>query len=153
MKRSKWLEAGVGAFVLAGFLGLVFLGLQVSGLALGQTDQSYTLYANFSNIGGLKERSRVTMAGVTVGRITHIELDPQWLEGRVTMNIDQDVGEKLSEDSTASILTAGLLGEKYIGLSTGGAPEMLKDGDTIRDTQSALVLEELIQQFVSNMSK
>lgn len=152
MKRSKALEAGVGAFVLAGFLGLIFLGLQVSGMTLGQSAQSYTLYANFSNAGGLKERSRVTMAGVTVGRIDEIELDPEWLEARVTMSVDADVVESLSEDSTASILTAGLLGEKYIGLSTGGAPDMLEDGATIRDTQSALVLEELIQQFVSNMS-
>ncbi|MFC0266969.1 outer membrane lipid asymmetry maintenance protein MlaD [Kushneria aurantia] len=153
MKRSGTLEAGVGAFVLAGLLGLIFLGLQVSGMSFGQTDRNFTLYANFSNIGGLQERSRVTMSGVTVGRVTDISLDPKWLDARVTMQIDSDVGKQLSQDSSAAILTSGLLGEQYIGLTTGGAPEMLKSGDTIRDTQSALVLEHLIQQFVSNMSK
>ncbi|RKR02523.1 phospholipid/cholesterol/gamma-HCH transport system substrate-binding protein [Kushneria sinocarnis] len=153
MTRTKWVECGVGVFVLAGFLGLVFLGLQVSGLNLSRANDTFTLHASFSNIGGLKERSRVTVAGVTVGHVTDIELDPKWLDGRVTMQIDESMKDKLSSDSTAAILTSGLLGEQYVGLSTGGAPETLEDGDTIRDTQSALVLENLIQQFVSNMSK
>ncbi|OHV12247.1 outer membrane lipid asymmetry maintenance protein MlaD [Kushneria phosphatilytica] len=153
MTRTKWIECGVGVFVLAGFLGLVFLGLQVSGLNLSRANDTFTLHANFSNVGGLKERSRVTVAGVTVGHVTNIDLDSKWLDGRVTMQIDDSLQGKLSSDSTAAILTSGLLGEQYIGLSTGGAPDNLKDGDTIRDTQSALVLENLIQQFVSNMSK
>lgn len=153
MKRSRWIEGGVGLFVLAGFLGLVFLGLQVSGLTPSRANETFTLYANFSNIGGLKPRSKVTMAGVTVGRVTDIELDPQWYEGHVTMQIDADLQGKLSKDTTAAILTSGLLGEQYIGLTTGGDPDTLQDGDTIRDTQQALVLEELIQQFVSSMGK
>ncbi|MHB0774368.1 outer membrane lipid asymmetry maintenance protein MlaD [Halomonas sp. WWR20] len=151
MKRSKMMEFGVGVFMLAGILGLVFLGLRVSGLGLGLPEETFTLHANFANIGGLKARSRVTMSGVTVGRVTSIELDPEWYDARVTMELDGDLENKLSRDTTAAILTAGLLGEQYIGLSVGGDPETLEDGDTVRDTQKALVLEELIQQFVSGM--
>ena len=92
------------------------------------------------------------MAGVTVGRVEAIELDTEWFDARVVLSLDSELEGQLSKDSIASILTAGLLGEQYIGLSVGGDPEMLEDGDTIRDTQSALVLEELIQQFVSNMA-
>lgn len=152
MKRSKTMEFGVGLFMIAGILGLVFLGLRVSGLTFSAPDQSFQLEANFANIGGLKPRARVTMAGVTVGRVEAIELDTQWFDARVTLSLDSELEGQLSKDSIASILTAGLLGEQYIGLSVGGDPEMLEDGDTIRDTQSALVLEELIQQFVSNMA-
>ena len=92
------------------------------------------------------------MAGVTVGRVESIDLDTDWFDARVTLRLDNDLEGQLSEDTTAAILTSGLLGEQYIGLSVGGAPEVLEDGDTIRDTQSALVLEQLIQQFVSNMA-
>ncbi|WP_129141901.1 outer membrane lipid asymmetry maintenance protein MlaD [Modicisalibacter coralii] len=153
MKRSKIMEFGVGLFMLAGILGLVFLGLRVSGLGSGVNGDTFTLHANFANIGGLKVRSKVTLAGVDVGRVTDIELDPKWFDARVTMAIDDKLEDKVPRDSTAAILTAGLLGEQYVGLSLGGDPDTLKDGDTIRDTQQALVLEELIQQFVSNMVK
>lgn len=153
MKRSKTMEFGVGLFMLAGILGLVFLGLRVSGVSLSLPSESFRLEANFANIGGLKPRARVTMAGVTVGRVEAIELDTDWYDARVVMELDGELEGQLPEDSTAAILTAGLLGEQYIGLSVGGAPDMLADGDTLRDTQSALVLEELIQQFVSSMAK
>ncbi|PRY73524.1 MULTISPECIES: outer membrane lipid asymmetry maintenance protein MlaD [Halomonas] len=153
MKRSKTMELGVGLFMLAGILGLVFLGLRVSGLSLALPSETFRLEANFANIGGLKPRARVTMAGVTVGRVEAIELDTDWYDARVVMELDGQLEGQLPEDSTAAILTAGLLGEQYIGLSVGGAPETLADGDTLRDTQSALVLEELIQQFVSSMVK
>ncbi|GAB3340354.1 outer membrane lipid asymmetry maintenance protein MlaD [Chromohalobacter beijerinckii] len=152
MKRSKMMEFGVGLFVLAGILGMVFLGLRVSGISLGVPQDTFTLQANFANIGGLKSGSRVAMAGVTIGRVSDVELDPEWLDARVTMELEEDLEGKISRDSTASILTSGLLGEQYVGLSVGGDPEMLKEGDTIRDTQQALVLEQLIQQFVSNMT-
>ncbi|MCB8889710.1 outer membrane lipid asymmetry maintenance protein MlaD [Vreelandella malpeensis] len=152
MKRSKTMEFGVGLFMLAGIVGLVFLGLRVSGLSLSTPTQTFQLEANFANIGGLKPRARVTMAGVTVGRVESIDLDTDWYDARVVMSLDSGLEGELSQDTTAAILTAGLLGEQYIGLSVGGAPEMLADGDTIRDTQSALVLEELIQQFVSSMA-
>ncbi|MBD3897372.1 outer membrane lipid asymmetry maintenance protein MlaD [Halomonas sp. ML-15] len=151
MKRSKIMELGVGLFMLAGILGMIFLGLRVSGLTLTSPGNTFTLEANFSNIGGLKPRAQVTMAGVTVGRISSIELDTDWYDARVVMELDGKLEDRLSRDTTAAILTSGLLGEQYVGLSVGGDPETLADGDTIRDTQSALVLEELIQQFVSNM--
>lgn len=151
MKRSKTMELGVGLFMLAGILGLIFLGLRVSGLSLEAPGDSFRLEANFANVGGLKPRARVTMAGVTVGRVETIELDAEWYDARVVMELDAELEGALPEDSTAAILTSGLLGEQYVGLSVGGAPETLGDGDRIRDTQSALVLEELIQQFVSNM--
>lgn len=93
------------------------------------------------------------MAGVTVGRVESIEFDSEWYDARVVLTLDDELEGQLSEDTTAAILTSGLLGEQYVGLSVGGAPETLADGDRIRDTQSALVLEELIQQFVSNMAK
>lgn len=151
MKRSKTMELGVGLFMLAGILGLVFLGLRVSGLSLSTPADTFTLQANFANIGGLKPRARVTMAGVNVGRVSAIELDTDWYDARVTLELDAELEGRLSRDTTAAILTAGLLGEQYVGLSPGGDPETLGDGDTLSDTQSALVLEELIQQFVSNM--
>lgn len=151
MKRSKTMELGVGLFMLAGILGLVFLGLRVSGMTLNAPGDTFRLEANFANIGSLKPRARVTMAGVTVGRVVDIELDTEWYDAQVMMEIDSELEGELSRDTTAAILTSGLLGEQYVGLSVGGDPEMLADGDTIRDTQSAVVLEELIQQFVSNM--
>ncbi len=153
MKRSKTMELGVGLFVLAGILGLLFLALRVSGLSLEPPGDDFRLQANFANVGGLKPRARVTMAGVTVGRVESIEFDPEWYDARVVLTLDDRLEGALPEDSTAAILTSGLLGEQYVGLSVGGAPETLADGDRIRDTQSALVLEELIQQFVSNMAK
>ncbi|MGR2737675.1 outer membrane lipid asymmetry maintenance protein MlaD [Billgrantia sp. Q4P2] len=151
MKRSKTMELGVGLFMLAGILGLLFLGLRVSGLTFTVPGDTFQLEANFANIGGLKPRARVTMSGVTVGRVTAIELDTEWYDARVILELDAELEERLPRDTTAAILTSGLLGEQYVGLTVGGDPETLGDGDTIRDTQSALVLEELIQQFVSNM--
>ncbi|MGM0783434.1 outer membrane lipid asymmetry maintenance protein MlaD [Halomonas faecis] len=152
MKRSKTMELGVGIFMLAGILGLVFLGVRVSGLTFTAPGDTFRLEANFANIGSLKPRARVTMAGVTVGRVTEIDLDTEWYDARVVLELDGELEGQLSRDTTAAILTAGLLGEQYIGLSVGGDPETLADGDAIRDTQSAVVLEELIQQFVSNMA-
>lgn len=151
MKRSKMMELGVGLFMLAGILGLVFLGLRVSGMTLQAPSDTFRLEANFGNIGNLKPRARVTMSGVTVGRVSSIELDTDWYDARVILELDGDLEGRLSRDTTAAILTAGLLGEQYVGLSVGGDPETLADGDTLRDTQSAIVLEELIQQFVSNV--
>ena len=152
MKRNNLLELGVGIFMLAGILGLVCLGLRVSGLGVGVPNDTFTLTANFANIGGLRPQSKVTMSGVRVGKVTDIQLDPKWFDAKVTMELDSEYDGKLSNDTTAAILTSGLLGEQYIGLTVGGAPEMLHDGDVIHDTQQALVLEELIQQFVSNMA-
>lgn len=151
-QRTRWVEGGVGLFVLLGFLGLIYLGLQVSGLTPGSQARTFTLQADFANIGALRPNARVTMAGVTVGRVTGITLDPKFFQGHVTMAINDELNDKLSTDTTASILTQGLLGEQYIGLTTGADDKMLKDGDTIRDTQQALVLENLIQQFIGKMT-
>ncbi len=146
--RIRTLEIGVGLFLLAGVLALLLLSLRVSGLSVNNAD-TYKLYAYFDNIAGLTVRSKVTMAGVTIGKVTAIDLDRESYTGRVTLEIQQDV-DILPLDSTASILTAGLLGEKYIGVSVGGEEETLGDGDTIRDTQSSLVLEDLIGKFLLN---
>ncbi|BAU72652.1 outer membrane lipid asymmetry maintenance protein MlaD [Metapseudomonas furukawaii] len=147
--QIRTLEIGVGLFLLAGLLALLLLALRVSGLSYGASGDTYKLYAHFDNIAGLTVRAKVTMAGVTIGKVTAIDLDRDSYTGRVTMEVEQRV-DNLPADSTASILTAGLLGEKYIGISVGGDDELLKDGGTIRDTQSALVLEDLIGKFLLN---
>ena len=150
--QSRSLEIGVGLFLLAGLLALLLLALRVSGLSATSAGDTYRLYAHFDNIAGLTTRAKVTMAGVTIGKVTAIDLDHDSYTGRVTMEIEAKV-DNLPLDSTASILTAGLLGEKYIGLSVGGEEELLKDGSTIHDTQSSLVLEDLIGKFLMNSVK
>lgn len=147
--QTRTLEIGVGLFLLAGLLALLLLALRVSGLSAADGGDTYKLYANFDNIAGLTVRSKVTMAGVTIGKVTAVDLDRDSYTGRVTLEIDQSV-DNLPTDSTASILTAGLLGEKYIGISVGGEEELLTDGGQIRDTQSSLVLEDLIGKFLLN---
>ncbi|WP_299180924.1 outer membrane lipid asymmetry maintenance protein MlaD [uncultured Neptuniibacter sp.] len=147
--RMRILEISVGAFILAGILALIGLALNVSGLSMSNAGDTYTVYARFENIGGLTPRSKVTMSGVTIGKVTNIDLDTDQLVARVTMEINGDV-DFLSIDSSASILTAGLLGEKYIGISVGAEEEYLGSGDYIEDTQSALVLEDLVGKFLFN---
>ncbi|KGF63441.1 outer membrane lipid asymmetry maintenance protein MlaD [Pseudomonas lutea] len=147
--QNRTLETGVGLFLLAGILALLLLALRVSGLSASATNDSYKLYANFDNIAGLTVRAKVTMAGVTIGKVTAIDLDHDTFMGRVTMEVDKQVNN-LPSDSTASILTSGLLGEKYVGISVGGDDQLLKDGGTIHDTQSSLVLEDLIGKFLLN---
>jgi phospholipid/cholesterol/gamma-HCH transport system substrate-binding protein len=147
--QNRALEVGVGLFLLAGLLALLLLALRVSGLTVGSADNTYKVYAYFDNIAGLTVRSKVTMAGVTIGKVTAIDLDRDSYTGRVTMQLDQAV-DNLPVDSTASILTAGLLGEKYIGISVGGDEEVLSEGGHISDTQSSLVLEDLIGKFLLN---
>jgi phospholipid/cholesterol/gamma-HCH transport system substrate-binding protein len=143
------LEIAVGFFVLIGFLAFVFLAIKVSGLSL-QYDkgEQYKIYANFTNISGLSPRAKVTIAGVTIGRVQTIEIDKLTYKAKVLMLVDHDINF-LPIDTIASIQTAGVLGEKYISLSLGGEEDMLKDGDSITDTQSALVLEELVGKFLS----
>ncbi|WP_437881763.1 outer membrane lipid asymmetry maintenance protein MlaD [Pseudomonas sp. LRF_L74] len=147
--QSRSLEIGVGLFLLAGLLALLLLALRVSGLTASASQDTYRLYASFDNIAGLTVRAKVTMAGVTIGKVTAIDLDRDTYTGRVTMELEKRI-DNLPVDSTASILTAGLLGEKYIGISVGGEDKVLQDGGTIRDTQSSLVLEDLIGKFLIN---
>lgn len=147
--QTRTLEISVGLFLLGGLLALLLLALRVSGLSVGGSGETYKVYAYFNNIAGLTSRAKVTMAGVAIGKVTAIDLDRDSYTGRVTMELDRRV-DNLPSDSTASILTAGLLGEKYVGISVGGDEKLLKDGDAIRDTQSSLVLEDLIGKFLLN---
>ena len=147
--RMRIMEISVGAFLLAGVLALVGLALNVSGLSMSDSEDTYTVYARFENIGGLTARSKVTMSGVMIGRVTNIDLDKDELMARVEMEIFKNV-DYLSIDSSASILTAGLLGEKYIGVSVGAEEEFMQEGDYFEDTQSALVLEDLVGKFLFN---
>lgn len=147
--RMRILEISVGAFMLAGILALVGLALNVSGLKLTSGGDTYTVYARFENIGGLTPRSKVTMSGVAIGQVSSVVLDKELLVAKVALEINNDV-DYLSIDSSAAILTAGLLGEQYIGITVGAEEEFLKDGDFIEDTQSALVLEDLIGKFLFN---
>lgn len=147
--RMRTMEISVGFLMLAGFLALVVLALNVSGLNLSDQGGGYKVYARFDNIGGLTPRAKVAMSGVQIGEVTAIRLDPKMLMAEVEMNIRDDV-DFLSTDSSAQILTSGLLGEQYIGITSGAEDEMLKDGDRINDTQSALVLEDLIGKFLFN---
>ena len=147
--QSKALEVAVGLFMLAGLISLVVLAINVSGLNLTKSNESYTVYASFENIGGLTARSKVTVAGVAVGRVTDISLDKDDFSGIVEMAIEAEYNQ-FTTDTTAAILTAGLLGEKYIGLISGADDTFLENGDLIEDTQSAIVLEELIGQFLFN---
>jgi phospholipid/cholesterol/gamma-HCH transport system substrate-binding protein len=140
------IDLWVGVFVTIGIGAIVFLALRVGNLASLQTTPSYHLNAPFDNIGGLKIRAPVKAAGVTVGRVERVSLDPQTYRAIAVLKIDN--GYQFSKDTIASILTSGLLGEVYIGLDAGGDTQMLADGETITKTQSAVVLEKLIGQFL-----
>ena len=145
---KKGIETLVGAFVLLGILGLLFLALKAANLASFSTHDTYTLQARFDNIGGLKVRAPVRSAGVTVGRVSGISLDGKTYQGVVTMEVEK--GFQFPKDTSAKILTAGLLGDQYIGLEPGGDEKNLVAGDVIKTTQSAVVLENLISQFLFN---
>lgn len=147
MNRST-VDLWVGIFVAIGLGALLFLALKVGNLASFSTAQTYKVQAKFSNIGGLKVRAAVKSAGVVVGRVAEIRFDNDSFEAVATLTLDASY--KFPRDSSAKILTSGLLGEQYIGLEAGGNPEMLKDGDRLRITQSAVVLENLISQFLFN---
>jgi phospholipid/cholesterol/gamma-HCH transport system substrate-binding protein len=144
MERST-LDLWVGLFVVAGIVALALLALKVGNMTVSVSD-TYVLTANFDNIGGLKPRAPVKSAGVVVGRVASIQFDNEKFVARVTMNIDN--GFKFPKDTSASILTSGLLGEQYIGLEGGGDNANLVAGERIKQTQSAVVLEKLIGQFL-----
>ena len=145
MNRSI-LDLWVGFFVLLGIAALMFLAIKVGNLSSAHMSETYVLEAKFDNIGGLKVRGPVKSAGVVVGRISDIKFDAASYEAVVITNIDGRY--QFPKDTFASILTAGLLGEQYIGLDAGGDEKMLKAGDKISKTQSAVVLEKLISQFL-----
>jgi phospholipid/cholesterol/gamma-HCH transport system substrate-binding protein len=146
MQRSS-LDLWVGFFVLAGLVALAFLSVKVANLGSAFSNtSSYRVEAMFDNIGGLKVRAPVKSAGVVVGRVEKISLDSKTFEAVVTIHIDSRY--LFPKDTFASVLTSGLLGEQYIGLDAGGDDVKLKDGDKIAKTQSAVVLEKLISQFM-----
>lgn len=142
------LEISVGAFMAAGLIALFFMAMQVSNLSGLSTDGGYRVSLHFDNIGGLKVKAPVKMAGVLVGRVSAIDLDTSY-DAKVTLSIASKYN-KIPEDTLAKIYTAGLLGEQYIGLEAGGSGEYLSEGSEISMTQSALVLEEVIGQFLFN---
>ena len=146
MMSRKELDLWVGVFVAIGLGALLFLALKVANLSSFSTSESYSVLARFDNIGGLKVRAPVKGAGVVVGRVTEVGYDTQSFEAVVTMTLDSRY--QFPRDTSAKILTSGLLGEQYIGLSPGGDTANLKNGDTLKITQSAVVLENLISQFL-----
>lgn len=145
MKKTV-LDFWVGLFVVLGFIALLFLALKAGNMSSLSFQPTYAVKLKFDNIGGLKPRAAVKSAGVTVGRVASIGFDTNTYQALVTINLDQQY--QFPKDTSAKILTAGLLGEQYIGLEPGGDPEMLKAGDSITMTQSAIVLENLIGQFL-----
>jgi phospholipid/cholesterol/gamma-HCH transport system substrate-binding protein len=147
--ESRSVEIAVGVFVALGIAALLMLALKVSNLSeLGGTG-GYAINARFDNIGGLKVRSAVSMAGVKVGRVAAIDFDSETYEAVVTLAIESRY-DRIPMDSTASIFTAGLLGEQYVGIEAGAEEEYLGQGDAIGLTQSAVILEQLIGQFLYN---
>ncbi|KAE9535100.1 outer membrane lipid asymmetry maintenance protein MlaD [Ursidibacter arcticus] len=151
MRQSIKYEFWVGLFVLLALGALVFLGLRVANVQGFSSEKTYTLYATFDNIGGLKVRAPIKVGGVVVGRVADIQLDAQTYTPKVTLAVNEEFN-KIPDTSSLSIKTAGLLGEQYIALNVGfileGETEMLKAGDTFADTNSAMVLEDLIGQFL-----
>jgi phospholipid/cholesterol/gamma-HCH transport system substrate-binding protein len=146
MMKRQTLDLWVGLFVLMGLAALVFLALKVANLSSFGTGDTYSVRANFDNIGGLKVRAPVKSSGVVVGRVTSIGFDNQTFEARVDMAIGSQY--RFPKDTSAKILTSGLLGDQYIGLAAGGDTKELANGDTVKITQSAVVLENLIGQFL-----
>lgn len=148
---SRSMEILVGAFMLLGIAALAFLAIQVSGLSMNPSNRdTYQISATFTNVAGLTTRAKVSIAGVTVGQVTAIHLDPMSVRAVVDMSIQKQV-DYLTTDSIAAIKTAGVLGDQYVSISVGGAPEMLQNGDVITDTQSALVLEDLVGKIITTL--
>ena len=147
MQHSTTQDTLVGLFVAAGIAALFFMAMQISNLSSFSEDNTYTITASFENSGGLKVKSPVVVGGVRVGRVTDISLDQKKFQSIVTMSIESQYNQ-FPEDTTASIFTAGLLGEQYVSLEPGGMDDVLVENSQIEITQSAIVLEEVIGQFL-----
>ena len=154
MRSTRSLEVGTGLFVLLGFAALAFLTTQLpsSGLKLGGSKAGYHVLAKFDNIGDLKPGAPVSMAGVNIGEVDSIRFDPKDYKAAVTLRINNAYSQ-IPDDSDASIQTQGLLGGKYIGIGPGGSDMFLKDGSTIPFTQSAIVLESLVNKFFAGFAQ
>ena len=144
--KKNILDFWVGLFVLIGFAALLFLALKAGNMSTFSFAKTYSVSAVFDNIGGLKPRAPVKSAGVVVGRVASIDFDDRNYQARVTLNLDEKF--HFPKDSSARILTSGLLGEQYIGLEAGGDEKFLGENSKIMQTQSAMVLESLISQFL-----
>ncbi len=150
MQSSKIQDTLVGLFVASGIAALFYMAMQISNLGFAQ-DETYTMTANFDNSGGLKVKSAVSLAGVAIGRVSKISIDTENYESIVEMQIESQY--QLPDDTTASIFTAGLLGEQYIHLEPGGSEEYIAENGAIDITQSAIVLEDVIGQFLIKMAE
>jgi len=146
--RKRAIDVWAGIFVAIGLLAALFLALKVGNMNAVSFQPTYTITARFDNIGGLKPRAPVKSAGVVVGRIADIRFDDTTYQATVTMTLERNY--QFPKDSSAKILTSGLLGEQYVGLEAGGSDQMLAQGNMITQTQSAVVLENLISQFLYN---
>ena len=147
MESSRPRELGTGLFVFLGFAALLFLATQTTDLDEYARDEGYVVTARFEDVAGLKARSQVAMSGVSIGRVESIEFDNDRLDAVVTMRINSRFN-RILDDSDASILTAGLLGSKYVGIGAGGSDTYLAEGSEVQITQSAVVLEQLIGKFL-----
>lgn len=147
MASKRSFEIGTGLFILLGFAALAFLATQTTRLAGYRAGDTYVLKARFTNIGQLKERAPVKLAGVTIGSVRSITLDPVVLDAVVNIDVDTRYGE-LPDDSSLSIYTSGLLGDQYVAVKPGGSPEFLADGDEFILTESSVQLEELIGKYL-----
>ncbi len=151
MGSSRKIEILVGLFVVLGLAALVVMALNISNLTSLSSDKGYTITARFDNVGGLRPRAKVTLSGVSVGRVTGISYDRETFQAVVSMRLNPDI-DYLPEDTQASIYTSGLLGEQYISLEPGAEDEVLKDGSSITLTQSAVVLEEVIGKLMVSLT-
>jgi len=147
--QARTVEILVGLFIAAGMVALFFLSMQVSSLNKFSADEGYTVKAYFDNVGGLKARSPVSVSGVHVGRVESISYDMENYEALVTLLIDNEY-KTFPVDTSASIFTSGLLGEQYVSLEPGGSDDFLQEGDEIRLAQSAVIMEQVIGQFLFN---
>jgi phospholipid/cholesterol/gamma-HCH transport system substrate-binding protein len=141
--ERKGLELGVGVFLLVGFLCLGYLSFKLGDVHLWGTSD-YEVYARFSNVAGLKDKAAVTMAGVTIGQVQNIQLK----DGQALLTLSIHKGVRLEDDVIASIKTMGIIGDKYVSVSSGASEEYIKPGGTIKDTQPPLDLENLVSKFV-----
>jgi phospholipid/cholesterol/gamma-HCH transport system substrate-binding protein len=151
MRKSRTIDVSTGLFVLLGIAAILFLVTQITNREFSLRSDSYRVHAQFENVGGLKAGAPVSMAGVTVGRVESIGYDMNLFKAIVTLRIDSRY-DRIPNDSDASILTAGLLGGQYIGISPGGSEESFKDGDRVEFVQDAIVLENLISKYLFNQA-
>lgn len=149
--NTKFIELTVGLLMLAGIAALAFLALQVSSRGVNQAQGGYDVAAYFTNVAGLTDRAKVTLAGVIIGQVQGIEIVPGTMKAKVTMKIDGSV-DYLSSDSSAVIQTAGVLGERYVAIYPGSEDETLESGGEIHDTQSSMILEDMIGKLVTNLA-